>query len=493
MMQAWRVLGVLLLALVVGVVHAAGVGGAARGGISRTSAGTATGGWSSGGKGTPIGDLLRKPSHLENGQYDFQDLLKMPFKPKDFAEDVAQLKGRLTPRDVAKMLRGGAYAYVAGEMLAPLLEQACIRLMGGSMQMNESGAWQECVPGPPPVQSDGYEYKATYTGTTWHLTNQAACDEFGALLNAAHLAGTGGGAPGGGTWTGAYTVTTCNASAAHVAFQYRRTNGTFANDNSSSVVQRRVAGSCAGGQYVWPDGTCHAEPPVEEVSWRDIPTDTAEGKLADAIADPANGSKVIDAVGDYLDKGGIVDLPSVWLEGPASSPVSTQETTGVEQIPGGGSQTVITTTTNVTNYTYNTNTVTATQTTTTTTRDTSGNVIRESTTTGNPEAGDSGPADTPMPPLPKLYERKYPNGMVGIWDEYKDRLQNTALVSLATSLMPSITDGGTCPSWIIDLDWDWWIAYGSHDVAPPCWIWDVAAAILVFSALLLARSLIFGG
>lgn len=477
MMKAWRVLGVLLLALVVGAVHAAGVGGGARGGISRTGPGTATGGWSSGGKGTPIGDLLRKPSHLENGQYDFQDLLKMPFKPKDFAEDVAQLKGRLTPRDVAKMLRGGAYGYVAGELLAPLLEQACIRLMGGSMQMNDSATWQECVPGSPPSpQSDGYEYSISTSGEPWFPTRQGACDH-ATSVQAANLP----------TYSISHGEVQPNGSC--------KVYGSTPTGAAWSTVWQiyRRSSLCPSGKFVWSDGTCHDEPQAEDVTWRDIPTGTAEGKLADVVANPANGSKVIDAVGDYLDKGGIVDLPSVWMEGPASSPVSTQETVSTQPAPGGGTQTVITTTTNVTNYNYTGNTVTATQQTTTTTRDTSGNVISESTTTGNPDAGDDGPVDTPMPPLPKLYERKYPNGMEGIWSEYKDRLQNTALVSLATSLMPSISDGGTCPSWIIDLDWDWWIAYGSHDVAPPCWIWDVAAAILVFSALLLARSLIFGG
>jgi len=98
-----------------------------------------------------------------------------------------------------------------------------------------------------------------------------------------------------------------------------------------------------------------------------------------------------------------------------------------------------------------------------------------------------------MPPIPKLYERKYPNGMEGIWDDYGAQIKQTSLFSLAGKLMPSISDGGVCPTWPLNLDLADWAAYGTHDVAPPCWIWDVAKAILIFSALLLARALIFGG
>ncbi|MCY1248458.1 hypothetical protein D9M72_618930 [compost metagenome] len=95
--------------------------------------------------------------------------------------------------------------------------------------------------------------------------------------------------------------------------------------------------------------------------------------------------------------------------------------------------------------------------------------------------------------MPDLYVRKYPNGMEGIYDEYKDQLKNTSLVQLASQLMPQVGDGGTCPSWPLNMNLATWAAYGVHDVAPPCWIWGVAKAILILSALLLARALIFGG
>lgn len=118
------------------------------------------------------------------------------------------------------------------------------------------------------------------------------------------------------------------------------------------------------------------------------------------------------------------------------------------------------------------------------------------TPSGNSGSGDqpdSPPTDTPLPPVPDLYTRKYPQGMEGIYDQYKDQLKGTPLGQLARQLMPNVGDGGTCPSWPLNLDIADWALYGVHDVAPPCWIWDVAKAILILSALLLARALIFGG
>lgn len=110
-----------------------------------------------------------------------------------------------------------------------------------------------------------------------------------------------------------------------------------------------------------------------------------------------------------------------------------------------------------------------------------------------PKEPEAPPTDTPLGPVPDLYERKYPDGMEGVWNTYKDQLKNTSLGTLASKLMPNIPDGGTCPQWPINLDMAQWAAFGTHDVAPPCYIWGIAKAILIVSALLLARALIFGG
>jgi len=101
-------------------------------------------------------------------------------------------------------------------------------------------------------------------------------------------------------------------------------------------------------------------------------------------------------------------------------------------------------------------------------------------------------ADTPLPPIPKLYERKYPEGLVGIWNQKSQQLKQSSAFTLADQLMPTALTVGTCPSWMLPLNFGTW-NYGEYDVAPACWIWDVAKAIIIVSALILARALIFGG
>lgn len=104
----------------------------------------------------------------------------------------------------------------------------------------------------------------------------------------------------------------------------------------------------------------------------------------------------------------------------------------------------------------------------------------------------SSATDTPLPAQPKLYEPEFPDGLAGVWETRKAELTASPLLSIVPSLMPNVGGGGTCPNWNIDLDVG--IGnYGVHNVAPPCWLWDVAKAIVIISSLLLARALVFGG
>jgi hypothetical protein len=101
-------------------------------------------------------------------------------------------------------------------------------------------------------------------------------------------------------------------------------------------------------------------------------------------------------------------------------------------------------------------------------------------------------SDSPLAKLPKLYTSKYPEGLAGVWNTKKAELNSTPLITLVDRLMPSIGSGGTCPVWSIDLSFGF-ADYGLQNVAPPCWIWSVAKSIVIVSALLLARALVFGG
>ena len=102
--------------------------------------------------------------------------------------------------------------------------------------------------------------------------------------------------------------------------------------------------------------------------------------------------------------------------------------------------------------------------------------------------------DPSMPPIPELYVRQYPQGLAGIWQDKTAALTQTSLVTVLHQMMPTGITGGTCPSWTLNLSFGPdWADLGTHEVAPPCWLWDVAKAIMIISALMLARQLIFGG
>ena len=148
--------------------------------------------------------------------------------------------------------------------------------------------------------------------------------------------------------------------------------------------------------------------------------------------------------------------------------------------------------------TYEDGKVTAGPTVTTETTTNPDGSIRQTTTTttepGNeaenpPEAV---PSDTALPELPELYERKYPEGMTGIWAARKAELMSSPLMSLKDQLLPTIGAGGACPTWSLPVNVAW-VDFGTYNVAPPCWIWDFGKVIIVLSAMFLARALIFGG
>lgn len=472
-MNRWFMVRLLALLLIVSPTWAATVGKGSGLALKRSGS-TATAGVVEG--SGDFGRLLGgQATGLSDGVLDFQRLTKMPFKLKDLAEDTAEVGGKIKPKEIARALRGGLGAYVAGQAFMELAELACVRLMDGSMQVTESGAWQECVPGSgAPVLSDGKDYRAFRANgmTPWFPTKEEACESARVYVDGWNA----GGAP-------------------HTAEIYQTGPTTFGcRLRKKDGVQYVASGfetkssSCPAGWYITPSG-CQQDEPVQDVEWRDITPQQAQDKLEDTIKAPGNERKVLDALRDYTDKGGRVEMDEPTVTGPASSPTHTTTTTSVQQTSNG--PTTITHTTNTTiNYTYNNSTVTARQVSETVSRDENGVEVGRETSEGD---ADEPPVDTDLPPVPDLYTRKYPEGMVGIWRDFADRLQGSSLGSLVSTLMPAVSDGGTCPSWPLNLNIAEWAAYGTHDVAPPCWIWDVAAAILMLSALLLARALIFGG
>lgn len=170
------------------------------------------------------------------------------------------------------------------------------------------------------------------------------------------------------------------------------------------------------------------------------------------------------------------------VSGPASTPG--QKTT--KQNADG----TTTTTTTTNNYNYAGNTVTVTTTTNSTVTNNAGDVIsNESETTE--EGEEQAATDSALPGMPDLYERKYPNGIKGVWDEKMAAIKTSSLFGIVPGLTPNLGDGG-CPVWTIPVDIGL-IDFGTYDVSIPCSVWAFVRVVIILTAMFLARRLMFGG
>lgn len=218
------------------------------------------------------------------------------------------------------------------------------------------------------------------------------------------------------------------------------------------------------------------------------------------------------------------DGTSTDITGPAIIPISFSESkTSVSLLPGtttpapsghtgpteSGTQTTTTTTT--AHNKYNSAPMTSgssgspasgpsmetTQKTTTTTSITNNvtnitNIVNE-TTTEKDEAPEEAPTDTPFADLPELYKQKYPDGLIGVLRTQTAAMKATPLFQLPMQLMGDLPQTGQCPSWQLDLSLASWASFGTYNVGADCAIWDFAGWVIVISAFILARQLIFGG
>ena len=179
------------------------------------------------------------------------------------------------------------------------------------------------------------------------------------------------------------------------------------------------------------------------------------------------------------------------VTGPATTPGTTTSKTD-------SSAKTTTTTTTVNNYAYDGAKVTTGATTTTTTTSNVDNSVVNQTVENaqrpvTPDSVDPVAIDTPLPDQPKLYTPVFKDGLPGVWASRKAALMASPLLSLVPSLMPNVASSGSCPVMMINLNYASWANFGIRDMAPPCVIWDWGRVIILVSALLLARGLIFGG
>ena len=101
--------------------------------------------------------------------------------------------------------------------------------------------------------------------------------------------------------------------------------------------------------------------------------------------------------------------------------------------------------------------------------------------------------DTPLGPIPDLYKQKYPNGLKGVVTQKIAILKTTPLFSLPMQLMGNLPDTGNCPSWQLDLNLATWANFGTHNIGADCSVWQFASVVVLISAFILARALVFGG
>lgn len=231
--------------------------------------------------------------------------------------------------------------------------------------------------------------------------------------------------------------------------------------------------------FNWTEET-NPNPPVGA----EVSDAAAEQKIAEVLEKSADNSPLVRA----LPKGTPVDVEAPKVTGPEKGSATGPATTTVIN-----NNTTTTTTTTTVNNVYNNNTVSSTIVNTTKTVDATG----ATTTTESPgvedtSADDYPVTDTKLADVPKLYERKYPNGLSGVWNDGIGAIKATPIFSLPQVFAPNI-DGGSCPVWIFDVNIGPGMMFGQKNIAPPCYIWPMLKAIMIISALMLARALIFGG
>lgn len=287
---------------------------------------------------------------------------------------------------------------------------------------------------------------------------------------------------------------------------------------NGGVSRTSTPSSCSAGSPII-KGVCDAPAPTKDVALQTYLNSNYTGKGWDH-----HWAKM---TAEIVKNGGNVftDGTSTDITGPAIIPVSTSETkTPISLIPGttspapaghtgpteSGTQTTTTTTTAKNTYSpaplspassggpATGPSMTTTQETKTTTSITNNvtnitNIVNE-TTTEKDEAPEENATDTPLTGIPELYKQKYPDGLTGVFNDFKSRINTTSFVQLIGALTPNISGAGTCPSWTIDLTWTPGGSMGTHTIGQDfCWIWPILKIIVIVTTLFTVRRLIFGG
>jgi hypothetical protein len=339
---------------------------------------------------------------------------------------------------------------------------------------------------PGSIPSTGFEYR-TSTAHPWSPTKAIACSVDIASATAYADENRRG-------YTILSTEPSCKCS-------YEQKSGGEWNKRTVEGGYDSRVSPCRVGSYVSPNG-CTDQPSTTKMS---------EQEIIDKIAlDSGWPTSAAIAAQKAINSGVPIQTDTPSASGPGN--ILGEKTTTTESVklnpgtntpsaPGATNTdpgTKTTTKTSTTNASYAGPNVTTTTTTTTVTNIT--NNITNITTTEketenkeDDEEQEDPPTDTPFKDIPDLYKQKYPDGIGGVVNKKMDELKATPLFGLPALLTPSLPSTGSCPSWQLDLSLASWAGYGTHAIQAPCWVWDFGKVVIIISALLLARRLIFGG
>ncbi|MCQ1061259.1 hypothetical protein LRP52_47115 [Photobacterium sp. ZSDE20] len=90
-----------------------------------------------------------------------------------------------------------------------------------------------------------------------------------------------------------------------------------------------------------------------------------------------------------------------------------------------------------------------------------------------------------------FWESRYPDGFAGVWNNYNNNLQNTALVGWVDSFKLTYASDGI-PSWSMCFDLGF-VDFGCHVIDIDSRVWLAIRAFILFTSVMLARRLVFGG
>lgn len=189
---------------------------------------------------------------------------------------------------------------------------------------------------------------------------------------------------------------------------------------------------------------------------------------------------------------------------PGNTPAEIQVPGSAVQTPGKTSTQTdangnVTTSTTYQSITFNTSGDTITNNTFSTTVNnvttTSLNGVPQSTTTSPADPAKDDPptfSDPTFPVIGTLYERKYPDGLNGVWNDHKAALLQSAFITSITQMF-SFSASGSCPQWSMSFGIFSNANLGSHNFDVPCWIYTAIGFMMLLTAAFTARAIIFGG